>query len=287
MANDPKNIRLGPCRVLWGGVDLGLTKGGVEVEVTTSTKEVMVDQFGETPVNEYITGRKLSVRCPFAETDLDTLYALMKDAGATLVDDGIKASGTIQVVANPVTNDTLTVNGTVFTFKTTGLTGVRDVKIGANAAATAQSLLAALQFSTDANVVKANYALDVAVNTTIVVTHAKTGTEGNTFTLARTGTALTVPATLTGGTASTRRRIEMSSGIGLSLLDKAKELVLRPVEKADNDYTEDFVVPLAGTSGAIQFAYQQNEERLFNLTFVGYPNPTTKVMFLYGDKRSA
>lgn len=38
-----KNIKLGSCRVLFDGVDLGYTKGGVQVEVATETLKVTVD----------------------------------------------------------------------------------------------------------------------------------------------------------------------------------------------------------------------------------------------------
>jgi hypothetical protein len=287
MANDPKNIQLGPCRVRWGGIDLGLTKGGVEVEVTTDTKEVMVDQFGNTPVNEYITGRKLTVKCPFAETDLDTLHTLMRNSGATLVDDGVRASGTIVLGSQPPANDTVTVNGTVFTFKTAATaTGLRDVAIGATQAATLQNLVTVLQSSTDAKVAEASYAITTA-GTTITVTYGKTGTAGNAFTLARTGTAVTVPATLTGGVVSTRRRVEVANGVGISIQANAQELWLRPISADDNDFSQDFVVPLAGTGGGLTFAYQNDEERVFNLTFAGYPNTATRVLFVYGDKRSA
>lgn len=286
-ANDPKNIRLGPCRILWGGVDLGLTKGGVEVEVTTSTKEVVIDQFGETPINEYVTGRKLMVKCPFAETDIDSLHRLMRNTGANLVTNGAAATGTIALGSQPTANDTITVNGAAFTFKAAGsVTDVRDVPIGATVGATTANLLAVLQLSTDPRVTAATYTLSATANT-ITVTYGSEGTAGNAFTLAKTGTAVTVPATLTGGTAATRRRIEVQSGIGISLQATAKELVLRPVEKADNDFSEDFVVPLAGTSGQLSFAYKTNDERLFNLSFTGYIDPVTKVLFIYGDKRSA
>jgi hypothetical protein len=52
MSSNTKNVKLGVCTVLYKGVDLGYTKGGVEVDVTTSTKPVTVDQFGESVINE-------------------------------------------------------------------------------------------------------------------------------------------------------------------------------------------------------------------------------------------
>jgi hypothetical protein len=84
--SDVANVKLGPCTVTWGATDLGYTKGGVEIELTTSKKKVMVDQFGDTEVNEYITGRTVLVRVPLAETDLDILASVLP--GATLVTDG-------------------------------------------------------------------------------------------------------------------------------------------------------------------------------------------------------
>jgi len=286
MANDPKNIQLGPCRVRWGGIDLGLTKGGVEVEVTTDTKEVMVDQFGNTPVNEYITGRKLSVKCPFAETDIDTLHTLMRNSGATLVDDGAKATGTIVFSGQPANNDTVVVNGTTFTYKTAGsAAAIRDVNIGATQTISIANLLVVLQACTVATVAIATFAITTAA-TTITASYTTTGVAGNAFTLSRTGSAMTVPATLTGGTASTRRRVEVQNGVGISVRNLAQELWLRPISSADNDFTQDFVIPLAGTGGQLSFAYQNDEERVFNLSFSGYPDTGTRLLFIYGDKRS-
>lgn len=87
MPSSTENVKLGPCRITFNGVDLGYTKGGVEVEVETSTHEVNVDQFGETNIAEYITGRNCMVSAPLAETTLENLVAIMP--GATLVTDGV------------------------------------------------------------------------------------------------------------------------------------------------------------------------------------------------------
>lgn len=87
MASDIKNVKLGVCKVTYDGQDLGYTKGGVEVSVKTETHKVMVDQFGKTPINEYIMGREVSVKCPLAETTLDNLVKIMP--GATLITDGV------------------------------------------------------------------------------------------------------------------------------------------------------------------------------------------------------
>jgi hypothetical protein len=286
MANDPKNIRLGPCRVYWGGIDLGLTKGGVEVDMNTSTKEVTVDQFGNTPVNEYINGRKLMVKCPFAETDLDTLHALMKSVGSTLTDDGAKATGSITLsVAAPATNDKVTVNGVDFVFKAAP-TALTDVQIAATIAETARNLAWALQYSTNPSVTPATYAVDAVMAGKINVTYDMTGTAGNAFTLAKTAINIAVSgATLAGGTVSTKRKVTVTSATGVSLYSSAQELVLHPQDKADNDYSEDFIIPLAANAGALKFSYKLDQERLFDLTFNGYPNTQTNVLFIMGDRR--
>jgi hypothetical protein len=286
MANDPNNIRLGPCRVRWGGIDLGLTKGGVEVEVTTETKEVMVDQFGQTPVNEYITGRKVTVKCPFAETDIDTLYNLMRYSGATINEGGgVKATGSITLTTNPTASDTVVVNGVTFTF-VSAVTAANHILIGSTAADTRATLLTALQGSSNPLV---NAAVYTSLSTAgVTVTYKSSGIAGNAFTLAKTGSAVTVSgATLASGTAGTGRRVEVTSGVGVSLYGTAAELVLHPTEKLDTDRSEDFVVPKANTAGGLSFAYQNDTERLFNLTFTGYPNASTGLLFVYGDRGSA
>lgn len=87
MASDIKNVKLGVCKVTYDSVDLGYTKGGVEVSVKTETHKVMVDQFGKTPINEYIMGREVTVKCPLAETTLENLIKIMP--GATLTTDAV------------------------------------------------------------------------------------------------------------------------------------------------------------------------------------------------------
>ena len=87
MPSDTKNVKIGVCKVTYDGVDLGYTKGGVEVQVETETYEVTVDQFGMSPINEYIQKRTVSVTCPLAETTLENMVKIMP--GATLVTDSV------------------------------------------------------------------------------------------------------------------------------------------------------------------------------------------------------
>ncbi|MEJ8027282.1 hypothetical protein WKH82_17935 [Acinetobacter baumannii] len=95
MASDVKNVKLGVCRVLFDGQDLGYTKGGVDVSVATETHEVQVDQYGQTPINEFIMGRTVTVKVPLAETTLENLAKIMP--GAKLVTDPATKAARVDV----------------------------------------------------------------------------------------------------------------------------------------------------------------------------------------------
>lgn len=84
-STNAENVQLGTCSVKFGDTDLGLTKGGVEVAVATEVYAVTVDQFGTTQINEYITGRTVTVTVPMAETDLEKFHLILP--GSTLVTD--------------------------------------------------------------------------------------------------------------------------------------------------------------------------------------------------------
>jgi len=172
MASSAENIKMGTCKITFDGQDLGLTMGGVEVTVETTTKEPKVDQFGDTVANETIMGRNITVSAPLAETTLDNMILLMP--GTTKVVDS----------ADP-----------------------------------------------------------------------------------------------------TKMKAQITSGTGISLLSRAKELILHPINLPDSDVSEDLIIPLAATAGAMNFAYKYDEERVFNTTFKGYPDRTQDgLLFTYGDK---
>ena len=270
------NIKMGTCKISLDGVDLGLTMGGVDVEVSTTTHETKVDQFGDSVVNERIMGRNITVKCPLAETTLDNMAALIP--GATMVEDGVKASGTVTFSGQPSANETITVKGVTFTFKAAA-SALTDLPILATLALT----LAAAP-----KIIRVACAGDVKVvasATVLTVTAATSGVLGNTYTLAKTATAATVSgATLTGGTDSTKRKVEVTNAVGTDLLAQAKELILHPIANAANNLSEDLVIPLAATAGQMNFAYKYDTERVFNCEFKGYPDNTTGVLFIYGNK---
>lgn len=76
-----ENLELGPCIVEFGAsgalVDLGFTKGGVTMSITTDTADVTTDQFGTVIMKQILVGRNVQVVCPFAETDLTKLSSFI------------------------------------------------------------------------------------------------------------------------------------------------------------------------------------------------------------------
>lgn len=282
MASDTQNVKLGVCKVYFDGVDLGYTKGGVEVEVATETKSVEVDQFGKSPINEVVLGRTCTAVVPLAETTLENLARIMP--GATLVaTGGVKATGTI-TVATAANGDAVTINGQTFTYRTAPVLPT-DVAIGGSANISAQNLLNAINLVGGSAIVAAKYSLATA---TITVTYDEFGTKGNAFTLAKTGSSVTISGpTLTGGIDPTKKKVNVTNSVGTQLLALAKKLVLHPKSLPDDNKSEDFVIPRAMTPGALQFAYKLEDERIFNVTFNAYPDPTTSLLFVVGDETAS
>jgi len=275
--SNTQNVKLGVCNVSLGGVDLGYTKGGVSVEVTTDTHAVMVDQFGESEINEYIQKRSVKVSVPMAETTLENLVRIMP--GSTMVETGgANATGTITFADNPSDGETVTLGGTIFTFKTTpALTN--DVEIGADLEESLDNLEAALTASLVSIITQATYSASATV---LTVTFAIKSVDGNAFSLAASDATVS-GALLTGGLTS-QKRVDVTNGIGHDLLSTAQTLSLHPKDNAQSDVSEDFTVFKAATAGALSFAYKTNEERIFNIEFTGYPDINNgDKLFAVGD----
>lgn len=74
---DITNVELGVCSVTFNSVDLGHTKGGVEVSYEPEYKDVSVDKYGNTVVEKYLIGEKLTVKVPLAEFTIANLKVAM------------------------------------------------------------------------------------------------------------------------------------------------------------------------------------------------------------------
>jgi hypothetical protein len=287
MASNTENVKLGVCSVTFGGVDLGYTKGGVDVTIATTTKEVMVDQFGNSPINEIIIGRTCTAKVPLAETTMINLARIMP--GAVLNGSGgAYAGATVTfVTAPPVDGDKISVNGVPFTFRTVPVSS-NDIAVAS--ASTIALAAAALKVAIDNCLDPLVSQITATVLAGLVtLTADDQGVFANAFTLTKTfvtGANVTVTA-FTGGVDANVASVTIPNGVGISLLQSAKVLVFHPQALALDDRSEDFTMPLANTPGQASFGYKLDNERVFNVDFKAYPDSATRKLFVYGDARSA
>lgn len=297
MSSSTKNVKMGVCRVYLDGIDLGLTKGGVEVDVSTDTHQTTVDQYGETIINEYIMKRQITAKVPLAETTVQNMARIMP--GATLhTTGGTHASGIISFgETQPLNGQKIRINGALITFVSSNPDPDQSqVLIGADIDETITNMTALLNASTEPRLALCNYSYYSGSNT-LTATYNLKGTEGNGFGLATkdastsdwytswTNNSNGAVAHLQGGTDPDALRIEVSTGIGIDLLSVAKELLLRPLafDQANPvNKSEDLIIYRCGTPGSMNFAYKYNDERVYNVAFNGYPDLTGK-LFGFGD----
>jgi hypothetical protein len=74
---DITNVKVGACSVTFNGTDLGHTQGGVEVNYEPKYADVTVDKYGETVVEKYLSGEKLTAKVPLAEFTIANLKNAM------------------------------------------------------------------------------------------------------------------------------------------------------------------------------------------------------------------
>jgi hypothetical protein len=280
MPSDTKNVKMGVCQIFFDGEDQGYTIGGVEVSVTTETRDVQIDQFGQTPVNKVVMGRSITVKAPLAETTIRRMLAVMP--GATLVTNGVQASGTLAFSGVPGANSTVTVGDKVFTYKATAVAAT-DVRIGASTAESVQNLAAAVNLLQPS--ISAGGVLATVTGSTVTLKCGSPGVAGNAIVLSAqpAANANASNATLTGGVDETKARVDVPSGVGLDLLAIAKTLRLHPKEKAATDLSEDLIIPRAATPGGLKFAYKVDADRVFDVEWSGFPDPVTGKLFSIGD----
>lgn len=93
---DVTNVKVGVCSVTYNSLDLGHTIGGVEVSYEPVYKDVMVDLYGETPVEKYLIGEKLTAKVSLAESTIANLrnaipQSVFGGAGNARITVGAKA----------------------------------------------------------------------------------------------------------------------------------------------------------------------------------------------------
>jgi hypothetical protein len=122
---------------------------------------------------------------------------------ANITIQSVKASGTVTYsVAAPSNGETVTVNGVVYTHKTTPGAPYTDVALGASITAAATNLKNAINAYEGARF-GGRQVVATSNAGVVTVTAVVEGTAGNAITLAETGTNIAVSgATLAGGTAT-------------------------------------------------------------------------------------
>jgi hypothetical protein len=156
-------------------------------------------------------GGSIGYMCIRVSDGTDTAASTVIQSGAAF------ASGSAAFSINPTATDTLTLNGTVVTFVASGAAGTQ-VNIGNNLASTLQNLITMLQASADTQLVKFTYAI---ANFSLNLTAATAGVAGNSLTIAKTSTAITLSgATLTGGAAAGAPGITLSGKFSGTLGNK-------------------------------------------------------------------
>lgn len=71
--SDARKIQLGVCAIEYKGRDLGHTIGGVTVTYTPEFHETKADRTGNSVVEKFLVGERLSVEASLAEFTLDNL----------------------------------------------------------------------------------------------------------------------------------------------------------------------------------------------------------------------
>jgi hypothetical protein len=182
-----------------------LGRGGAKVADDLKSLFTELQGLTITKVAGASAGTKMDVA---AMRDEDTLVFVaptdtFTDDKANITIQDLKASGTVTYsVAPPANNDTVTVNGVVYTHKTTPTAKYTDMVLGATITAAATALRDAVnkyeaaRFGGPQVVATSNAGV-------VTVKAAVGGTAGNAYTLAKSGTNIAVSgATLAGGTAT-------------------------------------------------------------------------------------
>ena len=86
------------------------------------------------------------------------------------------------------------------------------------------------------------------------------------------------------GTAPNEKlKLTVNAQAGTDLLSAAKKLVIKPT--APGTTANDWVtIPLAGALADSEMTYDSDNERIQNITFVGYPDVDTGELFILGDE---
>lgn len=72
----------GPCRITFGGVDLGHTLGGITFKANRDLTKVMADKYGTTPIDYVLNGTEATLEFQLAQTEFAQLDPAMPETSS-------------------------------------------------------------------------------------------------------------------------------------------------------------------------------------------------------------
>lgn len=237
------NVKVDPCKVIWDGVDLGLTDGDLSIAMEEKGVEITAHQEGTNVLDFIRTGKSVELTVPLKETTAAQLQARLELGGGATND--VAEVATLLCVADVssslhgATFPLIARDGTKYLFqlKTGALAapvipGWTVVQITISANDSANTVADAVSAAIDA---LAAFTAPNPAAATITITQATGGAVAAGSTAGNTGFTYTV-TTPGSSTLSGWGKTKDFQGM---LADSAK-LVLHPVVKDDADFTEDF-----------------------------------------------
>jgi hypothetical protein len=73
---------VGPCSIVFNGVDLGHTLDGVEFTAERDFADVKVDKYGETPIDKVLTGTRVMIKFKLAQPNYRQLDMSMPETSS-------------------------------------------------------------------------------------------------------------------------------------------------------------------------------------------------------------
>ncbi|MFL6479385.1 MAG: hypothetical protein ACJ8F5_00240, partial [Bacillales bacterium] len=92
--------------------------------------------------------------------------------------------------------------------------------------------------------------------------------------------------TKSGTAPNEKKKLVVKSQAGFDLLSNAKQLIIKPTDPqaTANDW---ITIPLAGALADPEYTFDADNERIVNITFVGYPDVETGELYILGDETVA
>ena len=193
------------------------------------------------------------------------------------------ASGAIEFGStNPSANDTITLNGVVWTF-VAAITGPHQTLIGGALSATLAQLASNLSASTNASLIVASYAVDIS-GANLIITYKSAGTGGNAYTLAASA-ATPSGGTLAGGSGSGAAGIAATGSITFTVNPTAAQNIILDgvtwtfVAAGAAGNQTNIGVSLAATLTQLQLDLTASANA--NIALANYSVTTTKLSIAY------